>query len=153
MSTLSLIRDKKRTAARQIERCEETLARLQAQLADFEAAERVLIAIGTGQQEEAVSNSETGADQDFVPAESRKPTGLRPVPEMIIDALEKGQAEGRRGLTPAELLSFIRDRYWPDAKSNDVGSTAWRMWKDGRLVKPDKNSPIYSLPGTKQNAA
>ena len=27
----------------------------------------------------------------------------------------------------------------------DIGSTAWRMWKDGRLAKPDENSSLYVI--------
>jgi hypothetical protein len=151
MSALSIIRDKKQTLARQIDRHEEMLAKLRTQLADFEAAERVLIALGDD-GEEAANHGSNGSGQNHV-SENRKPSGLRPVPEMIMDALEKARSDGRLGLTPTELLSFVREHYWPDAQPNDVGSTAWRMWKAGRLVKPDEKSSIYSLPGAKRNAA
>jgi hypothetical protein len=144
MSALPLIRDKKQAIVRQIERQEEALAKLRAQLADFEAAERVLIAIGDD-QEETITHTTNGAGQGQAVG-NRKPTGLRPVPEMIINALEEARSDGRHGLAPAELLSFVRERYWADAQQSDIGSTAWRMWKVKRLKKPDAKKSIYSLP-------
>jgi hypothetical protein len=154
MSTLSIIRDKKRRLSRQIERGEETIARLRAQVADFEAAERVLIALGDSpeEEEEAIVHVTNGAAQSKT-AKGRKPAGLPAISAMIMQVLEKAREEGRGGLAPNELLAFVQEQYWPDAQPSDVGSTAWRMWKAERLVKPDEKSSIYSLPGAKQNAA
>lgn len=153
MSTLSIIRDKKRHLSRQIERCEETLARLRVQVADFEAAERVLIALGNNQEEEeAIAHVTNGAGQSQA-AKGRKPVGLPSVSAMIMQALEKAIEEGRTGLAPTELLSFVQKHYWQDAQPSDVGSTAWRMWKAERLVKPDEKSSIYSLPSAQRNGA
>jgi hypothetical protein len=153
MSTLSIIRDKKRHLSRQIERAEETLARLRTQFADFETAERVLIAIGDPQEEEeTIAHVTNGAGQSQG-AKGRKPVDLPSVSAMIMQALQKAREDGRDGLAPAELLSFVQEKYWPDAQSSDVGSTAWRMWKAERLIKPDEKSSIYSLPSAKQNAA
>ncbi len=39
------------------------------------------------------------------------------------------------------------------ARSPDVGSTAWRMWKDGRLTRPSDDPALYGLPNEKENAA
>jgi hypothetical protein len=153
MSAISLIREKKRHLSRQIERGEETLARLRAQVADFETAERVLIALGDSpEEEETIAHVTNGAGQSQA-AKSRKPTGLPAISTMIMQALEKAREDGHTGLAPIELLSFVQEHYWPGAQPGDVGSTAWRMWKAGRLVKPDEKSSIYSLPIAKQNAA
>jgi hypothetical protein len=151
MSTISIIRDKKRHLSRQIERGEETLARLRVQFADFETAERVLIALGDNQEEEeTIAHVTNGAGQAV---KGRKPVDLPSVSAMIMQALQKAREDGRTGLAPVELLSFVQEKYWPDAQPNDVGSTAWRMWKAGRLVKPDEKASVYSLPTAKQNAA
>src|ERR1700730_3499934 len=153
MSTLSVIRDKKRQLSRQIERGEEALVRLRVQLADFEAAERGLIALGDSQEEEEVVAHVTNGAGQSQAVKGRKPVGLPSVSAMIMQALEKAREDGRTGLAPTELLSFVQEHYWRDAQPNDVGSTAWRMWKAERLVKPDEKSSIYSLPSAKRNAA
>lgn len=155
MSTLSIIRDKKRHLSRQIERGEEMLARLRGQFTDFEAAERVLIALGNGPEEEGetIAPATNGAAQSQAAKGRKKPTGLPAISAMIMQALETARENGRAGLAPNELLSFVQERYWPDAQPSDVGSTAWRMWKAERLIKPDEKSSIYSLPTARQNAA
>ncbi|MGB8899867.1 MAG: hypothetical protein WCC90_11850 [Methylocella sp.] len=155
MSTLSIIRDKKQHLSRQIERAEETIARLRAQFADFETAERVLIALGDSpeEEEETIAHTTNGAAQSHAAKCRKKPTGLPAISAMIMQALEKAKEDGHAGLAPNELLSFVQEHYWQDAQPSDVGSTAWRMWKAERLVKPDKKSSIYSLPSAKQNAA
>jgi len=153
MSTLSIIRDKKRHVSHQIERAQETLARLRAQFADFETAERVLIALGDSPEEETITHTTNGAAQSHAAKGRKKPTGLPAISAMIMQGLEKAMEDGRSGLAPNELLSFVQEHYWPDAQPSDVGSTAWRMWKAERLVKPDEKSSIYSLPTARQNAA
>jgi hypothetical protein len=116
------------------------------QAADFEAAERVWLQLSP--------ESEPGGEmidegRALAGGTSRKPSDVPPVPEMIIEALQNAAESGAPGLTPTGLLSYVRQKYWPDAQNADVGSTAWRMWKDGRLIKPSQDSPIYALPGGK----
>ncbi len=81
----------------------------------------------------------------------RKPLGLPPVPLMIMEALENAESAGKPGLTPQAMVSYVRNKYWPEAGNPDIGSTAWRMWKDGRLAKPDENSSIYVIAGERDS--
>jgi hypothetical protein len=80
------------------------------------------------------------------PAVARKPSGIPTAPEMIIEALTAAAERGMAGMTPFDLLGYVKQKYGPDANNSDVGSTAWRLWKDGRLMKPDPDSPLYGLP-------
>jgi hypothetical protein len=68
---------------------------------------------------------------------------------MILMLLHQAAEDGKLGLTPAELLVLVQEKWWREAKNSDIGSTAWRMWKEGRLTKPDPTSALYSLRGQK----
>jgi hypothetical protein len=64
---------------------------------------------------------------------------------MILALLREAHAHGKAGLEPREMQISISKRWWPTVKSEDVGPTAWRMWKDGRLGKVGST---YMLKGT-----
>jgi hypothetical protein len=126
--------------------------------ADYEAAERVWHKLAPAdllldQMEIDIKGMATGDRAVPVRTAARKPAGVPPVPSMIIQMLADAAEAGKPGLTPAEILDGIQLMYWKDAKSTDVGSTAWRMWRDGRLAKPDEHSPLYTLPQVKEDAA
>ena len=60
---------------------------------------------------------------------------------MILAVLREATGQGKPGLEPREMMISISKRWWPTVKSKDVGPTAWRMWKDGRLGK--EGSPLH----------
>jgi hypothetical protein len=64
-----------------------------------------------------------------------KPAGTPPMPEMITEALGHYAALGRPHQRPAEILAYIRGKWWPEAHATDVGPIAWRMWNRDQLVK------------------
>lgn len=72
-----------------------------------------------------------------------KPPGTPTTPVMITWLLKKAIAEGKSGLEPREIQMEIAKRWWPAVKSEDVGPTMWRMWKEGRL---SKDGALYALP-------
>jgi hypothetical protein len=76
------------------------------------------------------------------PGASGKPEGTPTTPNMILALLREAVAQGKPGLEPKEMQISISKRWWPSVKSEDVGPTAWRMWKDGRLAK---NGSIYMM--------
>jgi hypothetical protein len=123
--------------------------------ADFEAAERVWFKMmpdlieSDGVVVEAPPGTGKSRAGRLLEALQRKPAGIPPVPEMIIEALTESAERGAPGLTPMGLLSFIQAKHWPEAQSGDVGSTAWRMWKDGRLSRPHEG--FYGLPTAKNS--
>jgi hypothetical protein len=61
---------------------------------------------------------------------------------MIMALLREAAGQGKPGLEPREMQISISKRWWPTVKSEDVGPTAWRMWKDGRL---SKDGSLYSI--------
>jgi hypothetical protein len=147
---------------------EELAAKAREEAKEFEAAERVwmrlfgsdeandLLAAGdeTAKTLSQMSDIERAAiGVGNLVEVRRKPSGIPPVPEMILEALRLAEAGGKPGLTPQAMVSFVRTKYWPEAGNPDIGSTAWRMWKDGRLAKPDENSSLYVIAQQKENAA
>ena len=149
---------------------EELAAKARADAAEFEAAERVWMKLfGPDSPDDLLSDGDQtmvttisqmsdaerrsiGADANLIEVR-RKPSGLPPVPEMILEALRLSESEGRAGMNPQAMVSYVRSKYWPEATNPDIGSTMWRMWKDGRLAKPDENSSLYIIARQKEDAA
>ena len=143
------IRTKKHELANKIASAEFALQKLRLELSDYEAAERVWLTLSGGNEDDRdwVEEAMDDLHQEAVNAPpKRKPSGIPQMPDMIIEAIEDGLKMGAPGIDPAAMLQHVQAKYWPKAKSPDVASTAWRMWKAGRLVKPFKDLPIYSLP-------
>jgi hypothetical protein len=72
-----------------------------------------------------------------------KPAGTPTTPNMIVMLLKEAAGQGKPGLEPREMQMIIARRWWPSVKSEDIGPTAWRMWKEGRLAK---DGSLYMLP-------
>lgn len=172
---LRVIRTKKQELLAAANRHDELAAKARAEAAEFDAAERVWMKLfGTdtapsqgahdAQDQPPNQTLETPpqileSDRRRVWADAgiievrRKPPGLPPVPEMILEALKLAESEGKAGMNPQAMVAYVRNKYWPEATNPDIGSTMWRMWKDGRLAKPDENSSLYVIAGHKENAA
>jgi len=164
--TLQTIRSKRNELLSTAAKYEALAAKARAEAADYEAAERVWLKLLPEQEGEGSGirmkppPATLSIDSDkalvsigggpFVSTSSlavprSKPTEIPSVPDMIIEALtEANDRLNVDSLTPSAILSFVQQKYWPDAKSADVGSTAWRMWKDGRLTRPQEG--LYGLP-------
>lgn len=74
-------------------------------------------------------------------ASGGKPEGSPPMPEMIFEALKASIGE----LEPKQMANYIADKWWPDVVVNNVASSAWRLWKSGKLEKVEGTSR-YRLP-------
>jgi hypothetical protein len=148
------IRDRKQLLAVKIAGMESDLEKLRDELRDYEAAERVWLTLSGGSEDDRDFVEETFDDlsEAAKAASKRKPTGVPQMPDMIIEAINDALGQGTPGIDPATMLQYVQRKYWPEAKSPDVASTAWRMWKAGRLAKPHKDSPIYTLPKASENA-
>src|SRR5208283_6170789 len=140
--SLRAIRAKKEALLATAAKYEAAALKARAEAADYEAAERVWLKLIPGQEvsEDDVAKP-AGVGKAFLSVGGgpyvqvgepmvahSKPLDVPPVPEMIIEAL----GFANRPMTPNELLAFVRSKYWSTARNTDVGSTAWRMWKDGR---------------------
>jgi hypothetical protein len=159
--SLQTIRTKKRELLAAAARYEELAAKARSEAMEFETAERVWLRLfGPFDDEQETTDTisqmteaerrQNGADAIDV---RRKPEGIPPVPEMILEALKEAEGEGKPGLAPQSLLAYVRNKYWPEAGNSDIGSTAWRMWKDGRLAKPDENSSVYGIARHREDTA
>ncbi|MGC1861343.1 MAG: hypothetical protein WA733_09530 [Methylocystis sp.] len=150
------IREKKQSIAIKIAGMERDLAKLRDEFRDYEAAERVWLTLSGGNEDDHDETDELPAileeEADKKPLK-RKPSGIPQMPEMILESLALAIEHGSPGLEPSGMLSYVQQKYWPDATPPDVASTAWRMWKMGRLAKPHKDSPIYTLPEKNMDAA
>jgi hypothetical protein len=110
---------------------------LDAEDEELASAERILVRFGFALAEtEAMTTTEVGGG---------KPPGTPTTPNMILALLREAEAQGKPGMEPREMQISISKRWWPTVKSEDVGPTAWRMWKDGRLAK---EGSLYMLKKT-----
>ena len=150
------IRAKKQELASKIASAESALEKMRLEFKDYEAAERVWLSLSGGSEddrdvvEEVMNGLHEGLEKKAL---KRKPSGIPQMPEMILESLALAIESGSPGLEPSGMLSYVQQTYWPDATPPDVASTAWRMWKMGRLAKPNKDSPIYTLPDRNKDAA
>lgn len=139
MSTdsFALLRARRREIAEEAKELRGRLEALETEDAELESAEKVLLRFGTVPSEPVARPS-----SDF----TGKPEGTPTTPNMILALLKEAQGhQGKVGLEPREMQILISKRWWPSVKSEDVGPTAWRMWKEGRLAK---QGSIYMLKGT-----
>jgi hypothetical protein len=142
-ASLQTIRSKRNELLASAAKYDALAEKARKEAADYEAAERVWLKLFPQEAESyhVVPRSSLPVD-DLAEAQTilRKPLNVPSVPDMIITALT--EADGRP-LSPNALLTFVQTRYWPEARTADVGSTAWRMWKDGRLTRPAQG--LYAL--------
>jgi hypothetical protein len=160
---LRLLREKKQAALQEIARLEARIAELRSLVSDYEIADRVLGSLSATEDDDEIqaeveletnSMAVTGNGTQLEVVR-KKPDNIPTVPQMIYESLEQASLLfGAFGLEPSGMLEFVQKKYWPEAGSTDIGSTAWRLWKSGKLKK---SGSIYSLPDDlekgEQNAA
>jgi hypothetical protein len=130
--SFALLRSRRIEIGAEVTELSERLDMLKAEDEELASAERVLMRFGAVPVEPAgVPGLGTG-----------KPPGTPTTPNMIMALLREAIAQGKPGLEPREMQISISKRWWPTVKSEDVGPTAWRMWKDGRL---EKTGSLYSI--------
>jgi hypothetical protein len=164
--SLQTIRAKKDALLASAIKYDALAAKARAEAADYEAAERVWLKLAPESEASVAQGSDSESASlphgiksaylsvsggPWISVGHSKPPAIPAVPDMIIEALTDAEEHlNVEGLTPSALLSFVRQKYWPDAKNADVGSTAWRMWKEGRLLRPVEG--LYALPKAKVTA-
>ena len=133
------------------------LADLKGRIQDLEtedqelaSAQKVLERFGGAQTNFVVRNADGSVANVAEAKATGKPEGTPTTPNMILALLREAHAQGKPGLEPREMQISISKRWWPSVKSEDVGPTAWRMWRAGRL---SKEGPLYMLPEKQPEAA
>jgi hypothetical protein len=134
--SFELLRFRRKEIAAEVHDLNLRLQALSAEDSELAAAEKVLLRFGAVARDTDEPVSEMGGG---------KPPGTPTTPNMILALLREAHAHGKAGLEPREMQISISKRWWPTVKSEDVGPTAWRMWKDGRLGKVGST---YMLKGT-----
>lgn len=132
--SFELLRSRRREIAAEAEDLRSRLKALDSEDEELASAERVLMRFGGPTTPPSPAN-ETGTG-------AGKPSGTPTTPNMILALLREAMMQNKGGLEPKEMQIAISRRWWPTVKSEDVGPTAWRMWKDGRL---GKNGSLYYL--------
>jgi hypothetical protein len=133
--SFSLLRARRKEIAGEIRQLRTRLDLLESEDQELEAAEKTLLRLGAVPPDEGEVAAET----------SGKPPGTPTTPNMILALLREAHAQGKAGLEPREMLISISKRWWPSVRSDDIGPTAWRMWKEGRIAK---NGSVYMLKNT-----
>jgi hypothetical protein len=131
--SFSLLRARRKEIAAEAGDLRSRLDALDAEDKELAAAEAVLLRFGAIPEETELPREENRG----------KPAGTPTTPNMILALLREARGQGKPGLEPREMQISISKRWWPSVKSEDVGPTAWRMWKDGRL---QKEGSVYMLP-------
>jgi hypothetical protein len=135
--SFALLRARRREIADEAKELRSRLTSLEAEDAELESAEKVLLRFGA-----VPSEPVSRPTSEF----SGKPEGTPTTPNMILALLREAQGQGKPGLEPKEMQISISKRWWPSVKSEDVGPTAWRMWKAGRLNKIGSLYQIKNVP-------
>ena len=130
----ALLRYRRKEIASELSELRERIAALESEDGELATAESVVARFGN-------INDEV----DAPPPTEGKPEGTPTTPAMILALLREANAQGKMGLEPKEMQITISKRWWPSVKSEDVGPTAWRMWREGRLAK---NGSLYMLKET-----
>src|SRR5450631_241117 len=121
-----LITDRQTAVANEINDLSHRISVLRAELDKLDDAMTLLKSLGAKPSDPSTSRMERAAE---MPAEQQavtagKPVGLPQMTEMINEAL----ASSHKGMTPAMMVAWIRERYWEGADIRNVGPIAWRMW-------------------------
>jgi hypothetical protein len=133
--SFALLRYRRKEIAAEVHDLRVKLQALEREDGELASAERILARFGPAPDE---------AETASVPGDG-KPTNIPTTPSMIIALLREAAGQGKPGLEPREMQISISKRWWPTVKSEDVGPTAWRMWKEGRLAK---SGSLYMLKNT-----
>jgi hypothetical protein len=136
--SFELLRYRRKEIAAEAEDLRAKLKALETEDIELEQAERVLARFGAVAQSDLHTIPHHGT--------AGKPANTPTTPNMIIALLKEAQGrQGKLGLEPREMQIMISKRWWPTVKSEDVGPTAWRMWKAKRLLK---QGSLYMLKST-----
>lgn len=140
--SFAMLRARRREIAEEVRELLARKSALEAEDAELGSAEKVLLRFGA-----IPSEPVSRPASDFA---NGKPEGTPTTPNMILALLKEAHAQGKAGLEPREMQIGISRRWWPTVKSEDVGPTAWRMWKAGRLMK---DGALYRLLNDAEKAA
>ena len=134
---LAAVQRKKADVERQLKEIEHRRVELEAWLRDLVVTERTLARI----LDVDLPDNSQAAPQEAAPHRRRKPENTPSIFDMARIIIRDRGDEWVEG---AEIVAGIRRRWWPDAESNDITPTLWRLaTKDSRLRKEGTR---YAMP-------
>lgn len=136
----NLFSNRRSEVEREVARLKQTLAEYEAELAELDIAIRLVARLTGAKRDHAGTSAERQPETVRVTA----PAGEPPLTEKIQAVLAESYRQGRVGLEPSEIYEAILAKGWFATKDN-VRTTTWRIWKDGRLSKVGETS-MYTVP-------
>jgi hypothetical protein len=73
----------------------------------------------------------------------RSSSSLPSLPDLVVEVLRSASLIGEQSLTPQEITARIRAKWSRSVAATSIGPIAWRMARDGRLVR---DGGAYALP-------
>lgn len=136
----------------EVERLRKALAGYEAELAEIEAAERVIARYTGAERREAGPITEPfTAVLSATPRRSGVSPDAQPsVPDMVVHVLMAADRQGRKGLEPAEAYEAILDYGW-SVNKDTLRAAMWKMAGRGKLKKVGDTS-TYALPDEEKPA-
>jgi hypothetical protein len=147
MSTIAAIIERMEDINRHLEQLDVSVRVLRQEREDLATALRVMRRFGAEDEagpvvEPSLEGRRVEPEEGAAPS-GKRPPGTPPIPEMILEVLSYADVVDAGGLAPKHIVTAIRDKWWPGARAESVGSIAWRMSREGRLLKEDGR---YRLP-------
>lgn len=146
MKTLDVIRERIGELSQRIDSTEVTLRALREEREELAKAVEVFSRFADDEELAPAPgpNLEGRRVESEVPKRmDEKPDGTPTLAEMILQTLSEANTRGVPSMAPKEITAAIRQRWWPAARAESVGSVAWRMADRKQLAKEDGR---YSLP-------
>jgi hypothetical protein len=128
-------------------RLEKEVASLEARLSDArEKLTRINITMqvlselpGFTKEGVETQKSQTAIEKKY----HRRKSGGQTITQMVVSVLKNAQIEGLAGLEPRDIFQRVSAISKTAVRNEGVGSTAWRLWKDGVL---QKEGSLYKIP-------
>lgn len=134
---LDIIQKRKKAVAERLDAIDVERAALAQEMADLAVTERTMARLLD------VDLPEPTANRHPKVAVRKKPDGIPTVYIMAATILREASEDGQAWMEPQEIVRAIRERWWPDADSNDINPTLWRLYKNLKLSKKGNK---YGLP-------
>jgi hypothetical protein len=134
---LEIVQRRKKTVLERLDSLDAEKAVLTQELGDLAVTEKTLARLLD------VDLPEPSVNRHPKVAFRKKPDGIPTVYIMAATLLREASKDGQAWMEPQEIVRGIRERWWPDAESNDINPTLWRLYKSHKFSKKDGR---YGLP-------
>ncbi|TIO04125.1 MAG: hypothetical protein E5X88_33195 [Mesorhizobium sp.] len=128
MKELRIDLDKIDARLREIDALRASLAE---EAEELQTVKRIAVKYGNASAEIAVP-ADTSEEPRLGPP---RPKGIPTLFHMTYEVLREAEGQGKSGLSGAEIVAAIGERYWPGLRNQQVMPSVYGFVKDGRLGK------------------